>query len=54
VIKQILAGADAVQLVSTLYLNGKDYIIQILADIEKWMSDKGLFSLQKLKLLAAS
>ena len=53
VIKQILAGADAVQLVSALYLNGKDHIIQILADMEKWMADKGILSLQKFKGLAS-
>ncbi len=52
-IKQILAGADAVQIVSTLYLNGKDYIIQILADMEKWMTDKGIFSVEKFKGLAS-
>lgn len=53
VIKQILAGADAVQIVSTLYLNGKDYIIKMLAEIEKWMFDKGIFTLNQFKGLAS-
>jgi dihydroorotate dehydrogenase (fumarate) len=53
VIKQILAGADAVQVVSALYLNGKDYIIEMLAEIEKWMFEKGMFSINEFKGLAS-
>lgn len=41
VIKMILAGADAVQVVSTLYLNKIEHIKTILSTIEKWMNDKG-------------
>ena len=52
-IKQILAGADAVQIVSAFYLHGKDYITQILADIEKWMVDKGIFSIDQFKGFAS-
>jgi dihydroorotate dehydrogenase (fumarate) len=52
VIKQVLAGADAVQLVSTLYLNGKTYIRQILDDLELWMDKKGFFSLKQAKGLS--
>lgn len=37
VIKEILAGATAVQLVSTLYKNGIDTISTMLADLKKWM-----------------
>ena len=37
VVKQILAGARTVQVCSTLYRNGIDYIKQINADIEAWM-----------------
>ena len=40
VIKQILAGAAAVQIVSTLYRNGTSYLKQILVDMEKWMTLK--------------
>ncbi len=48
-IKQILAGADAVQIVSTLYLNGIDYITTIVSDLEKWMQSKGYFSIGQFK-----
>lgn len=41
VIKMILAGADAVQVVSTLYINKIEHIKTILSTIEKWMNDKG-------------
>jgi dihydroorotate dehydrogenase (fumarate) len=48
-VKQILAGADAVQIVSTIYLNGKKQINQILSEMEKWMFDKGIFSLRQFQ-----
>lgn len=41
VIKMLLAGADAVQVVSTLYRNGIGTIGTILGDIEKWMGSHG-------------
>ena len=37
VVKQILAGAKTVQICSTLYRNGVEYIKQMNADIEAWM-----------------
>lgn len=37
VIKQILAGAQTVQVCSTLYRNGIEYVKQMNADIEAWM-----------------
>ncbi len=40
-IKQILAGAQAVQIVSTLYKNGAQYMKLIIEEIEKWMDQKG-------------
>lgn len=40
VIKQILAGADAVQVVSALYNNGPEYLETMLNDIKSWMQDK--------------
>jgi len=40
VIRMILAGADAVQVVSTLYKNGLGHITTILTDLEKWMDEK--------------
>jgi dihydroorotate dehydrogenase (fumarate) len=41
VIKMILAGADCVQIVSTVYLNQIEVITLMLKDIEKWMNSKG-------------
>jgi dihydroorotate dehydrogenase (fumarate) len=52
-IKQILAGADAVQVVSAIYLNGKKHINQMLTDMGKWMFDKGFFSLKQFQGLAS-
>ncbi len=40
VIKMLLAGADAVQVVSTIYKNGPQQIQKILDDMEVWMADK--------------
>lgn len=40
-IKQILAGADAVQVVSTLYKNGMGYIKTMLEEVERWMEHEG-------------
>jgi dihydroorotate dehydrogenase (fumarate) len=40
VVKMILAGADCVQIVSTVYKNKIEYISTILKDIEKWMESK--------------
>ncbi len=37
VVKQILAGASATQICSTLFNNGISYIDTILFDLEKWM-----------------
>lgn len=49
VIKQILAGAAAVQVVSTVYKNGFDIIPQMLKDIEDWMTKKNFKSIQDFK-----
>ncbi len=37
-IKMLLAGADAVQIASTLYRNGTDKVTDILNKIEEWMT----------------
>jgi dihydroorotate dehydrogenase (fumarate) len=39
-IKQILAGASAVQVASTLYKNGKGQITEMLKTLEDWMGQK--------------
>ena len=41
VIKMILAGADCVQMVSTIYKNKVEYIKTILDDIQSWMESQG-------------
>ena len=40
-IKQILAGANAVQVVSSLYKNGKGQIKTMLSTLDEWMTRKG-------------
>lgn len=58
VIKLLLAGADATQIVSTIYRNKIPYLSQMLIDISTWMKDhnyntisdfKGNLSNKKLK-----
>ena len=48
-IKQLLAGADAVQVASTLYKNGKGRIGEMLKTLEEWMKGKGYGSLSDFK-----
>jgi dihydroorotate dehydrogenase (fumarate) len=40
-IKMILAGADAVQVVSTIYKHGPKIVTQMLQEMEEWMQKKG-------------
>ncbi|MBN1767939.1 MAG: dihydroorotate dehydrogenase-like protein [Prolixibacteraceae bacterium] len=49
VLKMILAGADAAQLVSTFYKNGVGYAETILKEIEAWMDKKGYKTLDDFK-----
>ena len=41
VIKMILAGADAVQIVSTIYRNQPSVVADILIEMNRWMDSKG-------------
>jgi dihydroorotate dehydrogenase (fumarate) len=41
VIKMILVGADAVQVVGTLYKNNIEHIASMIKEMESWMKDKG-------------
>jgi len=41
VIKMILAGADAVQMVSTIYRNQPSVVADILIEMNRWMDSKG-------------
>jgi len=48
-IKQILAGANAVQVASTLYKNGKGQIAEMLNTLEAWMDQKNYRSLSDFR-----
>jgi len=48
-IKQILAGADAVQIVSAVYNHGPQYIESMLEELENWMEKKGFNSISQFK-----
>jgi dihydroorotate dehydrogenase (fumarate) len=49
VIKMILAGADVVQVVSTLYKHGPMQITKMLEEIEQWMASKQYNSLSDFR-----
>jgi len=49
VISMILAGADCVQVVSTLYKNKIEQITTILKEIEAWMDKKGYHSIAEFQ-----
>ena len=49
VIKQLLAGAKAVQVVSALYKKGKGHIQTMLTDMEAWMNRKGYKNLRQFR-----
>ncbi len=49
VIKQILAGATAVQICSTLYLKGLGHINNILEDINEWMKTHSFDSIDQIR-----
>jgi len=49
VIKMILAGADAVQMVSAFYENSFDHAKLMISEIEEWMDKKGYSSLIDFK-----
>ena len=49
IVKMLLAGANCVQIVSTLYKNKIDYITTMLQEIKKWMKQKGYSSLNDFR-----
>ena len=49
VVKQILAGADAVQTVSSLYKNGIGYLTSLRDDLDAWMEEKGYADLDAFR-----
>ena len=48
-IKMILAGADCVQVVSTIYKNGFSQIGKMLKEMEEWMENKNFTSLDQFR-----
>jgi dihydroorotate dehydrogenase (fumarate) len=49
VIKMLLAGADCVQVVSTLYKNKPEHIASMLSEMEAWMESKKYSSISDFK-----
>jgi len=49
VIKLLLAGADTVQVVSTLYKNKIEHATKMLNEIKKWMEQKGYSSIDDFR-----
>ncbi|MBN2215095.1 MAG: dihydroorotate dehydrogenase-like protein [Bacteroidales bacterium] len=49
VIKQIMAGASAVQLCTAIYINGFEHIFTILNDMENWMKAKKYNDIESFK-----
>jgi dihydroorotate dehydrogenase (fumarate) len=49
VIKVLLAGADAVQVVSTLYRNGVEVVKSMNEEIEKWMDGHGYAAIDSFR-----
>jgi dihydroorotate dehydrogenase (fumarate) len=49
VIKMILAGADCVQIVSTVYLNQIEIISTMVRELEKWMDSKGYKTIESFR-----
>jgi dihydroorotate dehydrogenase (fumarate) len=49
IVKQLLAGADAVQICSALYSNGISYIDTMLTDLRAWMEDHNYKSISDFK-----
>jgi dihydroorotate dehydrogenase (fumarate) len=48
-IKQLLAGAHAVEIASVLYKNGNAQIEAMLKEVENWMKDKGYGSINEFR-----
>lgn len=49
VVKALLAGANAVQIASTLYRNGFGQVAKMLKQIEEWMGEKGYKNLDEFR-----
>jgi dihydroorotate dehydrogenase (fumarate) len=49
VVKMLLAGADCVQVVSTIYKNGFDQVGKMLKEMEEWMDRKNFDSIDQFQ-----
>ena len=49
VIKMVLAGADCVQIVSTIYLNQIEVVSSMVREIGKWMDSKGYKTIESFR-----
>jgi len=49
VIKQMFAGANAVQMVSALYKNGTNYIKDVLKGIEEWLTNNNYSGIEEIR-----
>jgi len=49
IIKQLLAGATAIQICSALYENGIDYLRELISEINAWMKRKGFESIKSFR-----
>ncbi len=49
VIKQILAGASAVQIASAIYQHGPGYIVEMKKKLHDWMDEKGFLYIDQFK-----
>lgn len=49
VIKMLLAGTDAVQIVSTIYKHGPKQVTKILEEMEEWMKSKNYSSINEFR-----
>jgi len=48
-VKMILAGADAIEAVSTFYHNGIKHVSTMLTEVEEWMDRKGYKTIDDFK-----
>ena len=51
-LKMLMVGATSVQVCSTLYRNGPDYIKELLAGLSSWLDENGYASVDEIRGLA--
>jgi dihydroorotate dehydrogenase (fumarate) len=48
-IKQLIAGAHAVEIASSIYINGSDHIQVMLDELENWMNEKKMETISQFR-----